>query len=129
MHLLQKHRLRAGGDTLQRSLQYLPIGRNGGWCITNVIAQIQAVKRRGADTASAAGTQGVDMRRGRPIWAQPIGVWDSGRARGEMHGGSVRRSYQAWHTAHSLKANLKDLLHELRISSPCGCQRPGGGIG
>ena len=124
MHLLQKHRLRAGGNAVQCSLQYLPIGRNRCWCIADVIAQIQTIKRCSADTAGAAGTQGMDMRRGGPIRAQPVGVRAASRARGEIHGGSLRRSYQAWHTAHSLKANLKDLCMSYVFPPPAVASVP-----
>lgn len=98
VHLLQKHRLCTWRAGIQRGLQYLPIGVDCSRHITNVVTQIQAIKRRNADAASAGGTQRVNVRWRGPIRAQPIGM------EGSFHSRSVRRgmgSVAHWQPAKS----------------------------
>ncbi len=87
MHLLQKHRLRPRRDSLERRLQYLPIGLDCCGQVTDVIADIEAIKRRSAHAAGAGRTQRMDMGGCWPIRAQQSIGSDVVR----MHCRSVRR--------------------------------------
>lgn len=72
VHLLQKHRPRTGRLGTNGRLQRLPVGGHGTGVIAHMVAQVQMVVRRVADTAAARRAQGVHMGRRRPTGHQPV---------------------------------------------------------